>query len=49
MLPKHLKNAPTILIQTMNNLFIDMLDKRIVVFLDDILIYNNTVEEYLNF
>ena len=32
--------------QTMNNLFVDLLDKRVVVFLDDILIYRNLVEDH---
>ena len=31
--------------QTMNNLFVDMLDKGVVVFLDNILIYSTIVEE----
>ena len=30
----------------MNNLFYDMLDKGVVVFLDDILIYAQTLEEH---
>ena len=29
----------------MNNLFMDMLDKGVIVFLDDVLIYSTTVEE----
>ena len=29
----------------MNNLFVDMLDKGVMVFLDNMLIYNTTVEE----
>ena len=33
-------------IQTMNNLFMDMLEKAVVVFLDDVLIYSTTVEEH---
>ena len=32
--------------QTMNNLFMDMLDKGVVVFLDDVLIYITIVEEH---
>ena len=38
-------NASAMFMQTMNNLFIDMLDKGVVVFLDDILIYSTTAEE----
>ena len=30
----------------MNSLFIDMLDKGVMVFLDDILIYSTTLEEH---
>ena len=45
-IPIGLKNAPEICIQTMNNLFVDLLDKLIVVFLDDKLIYSTTREEH---
>ena len=38
-------NAPAIFKKTMNNLFMDMLEKRVVVFLDDVLIYSNIVEQ----
>ena len=41
-----LTNAPAMFMQTMNNLFMDLLDKAVVVFLDDILIYSTTIEEY---
>ena len=40
-----LKNMPAMIMQMINNLFMDMLDKGVVVFLDDILIYSTTVEE----
>ena len=43
--PMDLLNAPENFIQTMNNLFIDILDK-VVNFLDDVLIYSNIVEEH---
>ena len=39
-------NEPAIFMHTMNNLFIDMLNKGVVVFLDYILIYSTTVEEH---
>ena len=32
--------------RAMNNLFADLLDKGVVVFLDDILIYAATIEEH---
>ena len=38
--------APATFMQTINNLFIDMLNKRVVVFLDDILIYSTMVKEH---
>ena len=41
-----LTNAPATFMQTMKNVFIDMLDKREVVFLDDRLIYSTMVEEH---
>ena len=42
-MPMGLMNASVILMGIMNSLFIDMLDKRVVVFQDDILIYSNIV------
>ena len=44
-MPMGLITAPKTLIQTMNNLFVDLLDK-VVVFLYDILIYSRTMEEH---
>ena len=41
-----LTNAPAKFMQTMNNLFVDMLDKGVIVFLDDMLIYSTMVEEH---
>ena len=41
-----LTNAPAMFIQTMNNLFEDMLDKGVVVFLDDMLIYSTMMDKY---
>ena len=37
---------PAIFMQTMNNLFVDMLDKGVVVFLDDMLIYSTMGGEH---
>ena len=45
-MPMRLTNAPATFMQMMTNLFIDMLDKGVIVFLDDVLIYSNTVEEH---
>ena len=41
-----LMNVLEIFIQMMNNLFMDMLDKGVVIFLDDVLIYSIIVEEH---
>ena len=41
-----LTNAPATFMQIMNNLFVNMLDKGVVVFLDYILIYSIMVEEH---
>ena len=42
-----LMNAPAVFMKIMNRLFIDILDKGVVLFLDGILIFSNTVEKYL--
>ena len=39
-------NAPVTFMQMMNNLFMDMLDKGVVVFLDDMLIYSRIAEDH---
>ena len=41
-----LTNAPAMFMQTMNNLFLDVLDSGMAVFLDDILIYSGMVDKY---
>ena len=45
-MPMGLRNAPTTFIWTMDNLFIDMLDKGMIVFLDGELIYSTLVEKH---
>ena len=45
-MPMGLMNAPEMFMQTMNNLFSDILDCVMVEFLDDILVYLCIVEEY---
>jgi hypothetical protein len=41
-----LTNAPTYFMYLMNNVFMEYLDKFVVVFIDDILIFSNTEEEH---
>ena len=41
-----LTNAPETFMRMMRNLFEDMLDKEVVVFLDDMLIYSTMAEEH---
>ena len=41
-----LTNAPVYFKNMMNKVFMDELDKFVVVFIDDILIYSETVEEH---
>ena len=43
-MPMGLINAPATFMQTMNNLFEDMLDQGVVVFLNNMLIYSTTLE-----
>lgn len=46
-LPMGLCNAPGTFMQLMNDTFRDMLDKSVLVFLDDILVFSRTREEHL--
>ena len=45
-LPMGLCNAPGTFMQLMNDTFRDLLDRSVLVFLDDILVYSETVEEH---
>ena len=45
-MPMGLTNVPAMFIRMMNNLVEDMLDKGVVVFLDDMLIYSTMAEEH---
>jgi hypothetical protein len=41
-----LTNAPAYFMNMMNKVFMDELDKFVVVFIDDILVYSSTAEEH---
>ena len=45
-MPMGLANAPATFMMTMNNFFSDMLDRVVVAFMDDILLYSSTAEEH---
>ena len=45
-MPMVLMNTPATLMHTMNNLFLDILDSGIVLFLDNILVYSCTIDEH---
>ena len=42
-----LSNTPAMFMWVMNNLFTDLLDRGIIVFLDDILVYSHTRDEHV--
>jgi hypothetical protein len=44
--PFGLSNAPIVFMSLMNGVFRDNLDKFVIVFLDDILVYSRTEEEH---
>jgi transposase InsO family protein len=46
-LPMGLCNAPGTFMQLMNDTFRDMLDRTVLVFLDDILVFSKTLEEHI--
>ena len=45
-MPIELMNTPETFMRIMNNLFMDMLDNGVVVFLDNAVIYSTIVEKY---
>ena len=45
-MPFRLTNAPATFMRTMNNMFSDILDRGVVAFMDNVLIYSSTIEEH---
>ncbi len=47
-MPFGLANSPSVFQSFMNDVFRDMLDRWVIVYIDDILIYSNTLEEHIS-
>jgi len=47
-MPFSLSNSPSVFQAFMNNVFRDMLDKWVIVYIDDILIYSDSLEEHIH-
>ena len=45
-MPFGLSTAPATFQRMMNTIFFEMLDKGVLIYLDDILVYSKTIEEY---
>ena len=47
-MPFGLTSAPSTFQRVMNNIFFDLLDKGVLVYLDDVLVYSKTIEEHIS-
>ena len=45
-MPFGLANAPATFMRTMNNLFSDLLDRGVIAFMNDVLIYSSKIEDH---
>ena len=45
-MPFGLTNDPATFLRTRNNLFSDLLDREVIAFMDDVLIYSSAIEEH---
>ena len=45
-MPMGLTNSPATFMRTVNNFFSDMLDRGVIAFMDDVILYSSAIEEH---